>query len=263
VYVYDYAEVTGVLSVFGPNLRFARSMRIKSSDIGSPKPLRLLPDGSLLMWGSHSASYPAKKPTPYRGQVGIMRVSPAGRIDVIGYFPGQIIESGNAPTPPWVYVDGKRAAGDSLLFIGDGLTTEVSVYGLDGKFRRKAAIAIPPRPLTEKYAQQWKEAMRRGVEDGNAARKANIEEQIRETIFPKFFPPTGGWTTDAAGNLWVSPYIREPGKNDVVILNSALGEIGRIALPSLGVLEIGADYVLGVWYDQDGVPHVRMHRLRK
>jgi hypothetical protein len=263
LYVYDYGEVTGVLSVFGPNLRFARSVRIKSSEVGSPKPLRLLPDGSLLMWGSYRASYPIKKPTPYRGQVGIMRVSRAGRIDIIGYFPGQIIEGPKAPTPPWVYVDGERAASDSLLFIGDGLTTEVSAYGLDGKLRRKGIVSIPPRPMTDKDAQRWKDAMRRGVEDGTAAQKANIEEQIRETFFPKFFPPTGRWMTDVAGNLWVRPYLTEAGKNDVVILNPALKEIGRIAAPPLFEQEIGADYVLGVRYDQDGVPHVRMHRLRK
>ena len=264
LYVYDYGEVTGVLSVFGPTLRFARSVRVKSSDIGSPKPLRLLADGSVLMWGSHRASYPSSKPRPYRGQVGVMRVSRPDRIAVVGYYPGQIIEARNVPRPPWVYVDGRRAVNDSLIFVGDGLTTEVSAYGLDGKLRARANVPIPPREYTEADAEAWRKGMRRTADDGNAERKASIERQIQETAFPKFFPPTGAWMTDAAGNLWVRPYVTVAGRSDVIVMNPALREIARVAVPpGLMIQEIGADHVLGIWYDADGVPHVRMHRLRK
>jgi hypothetical protein len=264
LYVYDYGEVTGVLSVFGPALRFVRAARVKSSDIGSPKPLRLLPDGSILMWGSHRVSYPATKPRPYRGQVGVMRVSPPDRIAVIGYYPGQIIEARGVPRPPWVYVDGRRAVSDSLIFIGDGLTTEVRAYGLDGKLRAQATAPIPPRPYTGADAEAWRKGMRQNAEDGDAERKASIERQIQETAFPKYFPPTGTWMTDAVGNLWVRPYVTVAGRNDVIVMNPALKEIARVALPAgLIVQEIGADHVLGIWHDQDGVPHVRMHRLRK
>jgi hypothetical protein len=97
IYVYDYGEVTGVLSVFGPNLRFARSFRVKSADVSAAQPLRLLPDGSLLMWGSHRASYPPGKPTPYRGQVGVMRVSPTGQIPSSGTFPARSSKRSGPP----------------------------------------------------------------------------------------------------------------------------------------------------------------------
>ncbi len=262
LYAFDYAEVTGVLSVFSPDLRFVRSMRVKPSEVGSAKPLRLLSDGSLLMWGNQRPSNP-RKPPPHRNQVGVIRVSSGGRIAVVGMYPGQIIEASTAPTPPWIYVDGHRVANDSLIFIGDGVTTEVSVYGLDGRFRRKASVPIPPRPMTEKDVQVWKDGMRRNAEDGDAAQKASVEEQIRETIFPKFFPPTGTWMTDAAGNLWVRPFVTVAGQTDVIVLNPALEEIARVAMVPLRIQEIGLDYVLGVWYDDDGVPHVRMHRLTK
>jgi sugar lactone lactonase YvrE len=70
---------------------------------------------------------------------------------------------------------------------------------------------------------------------------------------------------DADGNLWVLDYARpgDDGRHWTVF--SADGRaLGRVETPpGLRVLEIGRDYVLGVWQDELDVEYVRMHRLER
>ena len=79
---------------------------------------------------------------------------------------------------------------------------------------------------------------------------------------------------DVQGNLWVAPFYlagAEPPPFEVFAPDGTW--LGSVALPpgldrgfiqyQAPYMEIGADYVLGVWNDELDVPYVRMYRLRK
>ncbi len=70
---------------------------------------------------------------------------------------------------------------------------------------------------------------------------------------------------DVVGNLWVRDYNR-PGDHSSrwSVFDSEGRFLGPIALPDgLMPLDIGDDYVLGLWRDTDDVDHVRMYDLVK
>ena len=147
IYVYDYSEGPGTLLRYAPSGAFIKSAIILSMDNAfAALPVKLLRDGSLLLKGGVQASYPPGRSRPYRGESGVIRFSFVDSVTNVMRIPGQIIDVAGS-MKPW-YVDGRVAATDSLLYVGDGETPTIKVYGLDGKLRRTATVAIPRRPVT-------------------------------------------------------------------------------------------------------------------
>lgn len=79
---------------------------------------------------------------------------------------------------------------------------------------------------------------------------------------------------DAAGHLWLQPYYvagAEPPPFQILAPDGAW--LGSVSLPpglhrafiqyQAPYMEIGDDYVLGVWADELDVPYVRMYRINK
>lgn len=69
--------------------------------------------------------------------------------------------------------------------------------------------------------------------------------------------------TDRRGNLWVENY-PAPGTsmNFWSVFDVEGFFLGRVTMPhEFSPLDIGPDYVLGLWRDEDDVEHVRMYEL--
>jgi hypothetical protein len=82
---------------------------------------------------------------------------------------------------------------------------------------------------------------------------------------PDTFPAFSSVHLDELGQLWVQDYNR-PGddRNRWAVLDAEGQWLGMVDLPgSFSPLDIGADYVLGLWRDEDDVEHVRMYELVK
>jgi hypothetical protein len=70
---------------------------------------------------------------------------------------------------------------------------------------------------------------------------------------------------DAAGNLWVFAHYR-PGeyRNQWTVFSPDGAWLGTVTLPdALTPSQIGPDFVLGQWVDDDEFVHVRRYRLIK
>jgi hypothetical protein len=82
-----------------------------------------------------------------------------------------------------------------------------------------------------------------------------------------------GADVDADGNIWLHAYPRSGEDPQSAQVFSPEGRwLGEVAVPAglkrvnelePAPLEIGADYVLGVWQDEADVDHVRLYRLAK
>ena len=74
---------------------------------------------------------------------------------------------------------------------------------------------------------------------------------------------------DAVGNLWVAPHAPHGAGVSAIDVYTPEGVwLGGVAIPpgldlEGGGLEIGDDYLLGVWTDEQGVEYVRMYGLEK
>ncbi len=103
---------------------------------------------------------------------------------------------------------------------------------------------------------------------------ARLEEIWRRGPMAETLPVLRSMHYDAAGNLWVEPfYVRGSDIPPYQVFAPDGTWLAEVALPS-GLdrgwvaemaprLELGADYVLGVWTDDLDVQRVRMYRLEK
>jgi hypothetical protein len=69
---------------------------------------------------------------------------------------------------------------------------------------------------------------------------------------------------DAEGNLWVQEWKVVPYERRRFSIFDPDGRlVAAVTTPEgLRITDIGADYVLGVWRDENGVEFVRLHTLR-
>ena len=82
---------------------------------------------------------------------------------------------------------------------------------------------------------------------------------------PETYPAYTGIALSAEGYLWVREYDL-PGNeaNNWSVFDAEGTLLGTLGLPPrFRPLDIGPDYILGVWRDEDDVEHVRMYDLVK
>ena len=88
---------------------------------------------------------------------------------------------------------------------------------------------------------------------------------LDEMPLPLTMPSYEHARVDALSNVWVKEYNR-PGDNTPrwSMFDSSGVWLGTLTFPvRFEPLDIGSDYVLGLWRDEDDVEHVRMYQLVK
>ena len=94
-----------------------------------------------------------------------------------------------------------------------------------------------------------------------------LQRQFESTPFPDALPSFSQLRTDALGNLWAEAYPSSDMGNDSrdhLVIDSTGVFLGTVTMPKgLWVTQIGADYVLGIWKDENEVDFIRLYELRK
>ena len=170
----------------------------------------------------------------------------------------------------------KAAIDDPFMYWGDGSRFEIHVYDL--RRRTTSGVALvrtiraphPGRPAGSADRERY---IRRAVSGFAepavaAAQRTRLERRPVRATLPAF----SGLVVDSEGNLWVEHYrvsqpIRDlpPDTSDVpkwTVFDSRGAMLGDLLTPrGLQIMSVGADWVMGVWTDENGVEHVRVHRL--
>ena len=82
---------------------------------------------------------------------------------------------------------------------------------------------------------------------------------------PATRPAYGDLKVDHEGNMWVAEYFI-PGLTPRrwVVFRPDGWLVGRVTVPDrFSVFDIGKDWMAGLWRDELGVEHVRIHRIDK
>ena len=262
IYVWDFRlRRMSVLDLEG---EFGRSFRVQAE---LSVPVGTFSDGSALFTAGLSFS-PSEIAAVVRDTALYAQVSREGEVlDSIGRFPS--IEF-------YMLGTDQRAAATSLPFgrrtyaavhgqtayLGSSDNYEILRYTADGRLAGIVRVAHEHLPVTQEDIELEK-ADRLGDSDANWRR--TLERMFAEMPIPSTMPAFDGLETDALGNLWVREAVR-PGAPDAVwTLFDAQGRIMGTALTpaDLSVVEIGADYLLGMWRDDLDVEHVQLYELIK
>ncbi len=148
-------------------------------------------------------------------------------------------------------------------YVADNDTYEVQKYAPDGKLQQIVRLLTAPVQVEPQHMQVLRERALAGVTDDDQRRRT--EQFYRDIPVPETFPAYGGIAVSVEGYLWVRAY-DVPGNqaNNWSVFDAEGTLRGTVELPPhLEPLDIGPDYVLGLWRDADDVEHVRLYELVK
>jgi hypothetical protein len=233
----------------------------------------LLPDGQLvvrLVEKTLTKAGPAAKPSS-RPRSGALRVSAdRSRIDTLMLFGGIEQVSVAAPwgqasvVPPLA----KRTvtavgATDPEICIGEQESAQVDCFAADAS-RMSVRWNAEPASVTEREISVW-----RDTTVGQYTQKLSRDvalQVLNQVPAPTSRPPYSRIFLDRAGNLWVESGRAsgsEPPSIDYLVFDPSGALLGVVALPPIEVLEIGDDYVMGVYRDELEVQYLQVHEIVK
>jgi len=200
----------------------------------------------------------------------IYLINSRGEISQLGTFPTFEVEShledgtftwGSAPFGRSISV----AAGAGNVYVGTQEQLEYRVYTPERRLVR--IVRGPPQDLRvgdELKARYWEFHENRILETPRQRRE--FADEVANTRFPASRAAFTRLLVDAELNVWLkegaSGEDLRPRSWFVFSPEGVL--LGRVAMPERFVaIEIGSDYVLGVWRDELRVPYVEIRRLVK
>jgi hypothetical protein len=210
--------------------------------------------------------YEAKAPVwilrPVPGEPGSPGAGRLQRLDIGEFVTSERIGSEHGSRPHPFGRSTVVAISDDAVFVGTAESFMVGEYTLDGVLRR--LLAGPPVDLEIRGEDiaAWVEGE---VVRARPESRPAVEREYRDMPLPPSFPAYTEARTDPEGALWLHRFVRPGGEEQIWGVFSAEGEfLGDVRMPpSLRVLEIGSDYVLGASADDLGVERVELYDLHK
>jgi hypothetical protein len=142
-------------------------------------------------------------------------------------------------------------AGDRL-YLATQDAYEIKVFGSDGALRRIVRLDHAPVPVTDADLEAFIDQELADIGDANEQRRRRQELEDMPRV--ESHPPHGAIAADAAGY----------GAPAVNVFDPTGRLTGRFTLPTpLQVLEIGEDYILGLYRDEVGAEYVRAYDLAR
>jgi len=168
--------------------------------------------------------------------------------------------TGRRPFGYWIF----GTAGAGHFYYGAGERFEISAYSLEGEVQKLIRRVETDRTVRPEDIEAYKgELLQQASDDPNVRRE--WQRLVDEAPYPSSFPSFDRILVDREGNLWVQEYERPM---DETLSWSVFDPTGRwvsdITVPrELRILEVGADYVMGLFLDELGVECVQLYDLFK
>ena len=151
---------------------------------------------------------------------------------------------------------------DSHLF----LVTLVLLAGCSSSGEHSASSGRPDetKPIEDSEVDVWRDtSMELHTAKMSESDARDLLEQVAVSWERPYFTHM---VIDALGNLWVElepANWQAPGEIEYLVFDRDGLLLGSVAVPPLEVLEIGADYVVGIYRDEMDVEYLRVHDIRK
>ena len=255
-----------VFSVDGDGGEFVRTFRLASLGQGVPFPIGVFSDGTVLARTSSSSS--GMPPAGLsRDPLHLWRYSLDGELlDTVGTFEGDemyraAVGQGVVGMSVPFGRRARTAPSGTHLFFGSGDSYKIDVFSSNGSLERSIRQLVANAPVTKEEIER----IRRPPEDQSRPRPPGFRRMLNTMPFPETKPAYGELVVDAAGNLWVAEYsLRLFDATAWTVFDPQGTLLGTVQMPRGNrVRQIGHDFVLVTWRDEDDVEHVVMYDLVK
>lgn len=268
---------------FAPDGRFVEAISIDRGAIaGMIQPpyfsemAEVLPDGDLLVHVFESSGGGPPPVGVFRPGSGVLRMAPdLGRVDTVAFFGGieqMVVETGqdSRPRMPVVIPYARRT---TVTF--QGVPTRVCIGRQDGPAVRcveadgsemRIRWNVTPVPVVERDVDAWRERLMAFFTGDMGMGDAEARRVLSSVTIPEYRPPYGEIVLDVAGNLWVQQVPAEDdrgGPQTHFVFNPDGRWLGSVTGPGIQILEIGDDYLMGVYRDESDVEYLQVFDLHK
>jgi hypothetical protein len=155
------------------------------------------------------------------------------------------------------------AVGPDRVYAGSADRYEIEVYRTGLGLERLIRLARPPREVTPAVVEAKK---REELEAAPGAEgRRDVERRFAQLMPPEYLPAYSELRVDALGLLWVEEY-RAPGEVEPrwQLFDPEGRWLTAVVTPErFRVLDIGEDYLLGVWRDELDVEYLRLYGLER
>ena len=162
----------------------------------------------------------------------------------------------------------------TAIWLGSNDRYQIEKVGFDGRARMIVRVDSRPVPVTDAMVRDQRDRRLEGIEDADFRRR--MRTYFDEMPVPETLPAFDGLMVDDLGYPWVRHYSNAEagGAADPVADGGGEGPrsydvfrpdgrwLGTLPVPAgFQPLQIGRDYLLGVYRDELGVEHVQRWRL--
>jgi hypothetical protein len=175
----------------------------------------------------------------------------------------QMMVGANNPAVQPFSPHAQAAVGRDRVAVGDNDSTFVLVFDLFGRQLTRITVADRPTPVTAAHlAASRKQSLEWAGTD--RARLERFEAGWAAVPKPTRHPYWGRMMLDALGNLWVSSPAIPDVRATWTVFDRDGRRVGALLFPErFSPMDIGADFVLGVARDEDGVEYVHRYVLQR
>jgi hypothetical protein len=227
----------------------------------------LLPNGNLLAQ-QYKAQSPSDPPRLTLGRPSMrFSILDIGSAKVTALLAGgglrQMMVGSNNPAVQPFSPYAQQATGRDRIYVGDNDTTFVLAYDLSGRPQGRITVAERPTPVT---AQHLAASRKQSLEwiGTDRARLERFEAGWAAVPKPTRHPYWSRMLVDRLGNLWVSSPNIPDTPSTWTMFDRDGRRVGTLQMPvHFDVREIGANYVLGVARDTDGIESVHRYPLTR
>jgi hypothetical protein len=158
-----------------------------------------------------------------------------------------------------------QSQGDRF-FLGDTDVPEIRMHALDGRLLRIVRWTAEPDPVTSddrKASFGFDSSQLAGAGGGDEGMRQQMFANMRTKQFAVVAPYFTALLVGGEGELWVEQFAR-PWRlvRRYLVVDSTGVLAARVAMPAgFRPYQVGTDFVLGRWRDEDDVDHIRLHRL--
>ncbi len=262
------------VSYFDVDGNFARSVRLEpNAQLPFPRPVAFFSDGSFLgTKGTFSLGGEPPAGRVVRDLEPLFHISSDGRnATILGYFPGQ--EWAIVPTGPGGRLERRSrpfgretafAAARDRFYVADNESFEVRIFSANGELLQVVRKQAPLFPLELPDIKAYEDSVLSAVETSARRQMRTLFANLPPAppTYPAFEPKI---QIDSDLNLWIKESRRPGGPNASWSVFSESGDLlGMVQMPSgVEVLDIGADYLLGLVRDELDVEYVQSFHLRR
>ena len=192
-------------------------------------------------------------------------------VDSVGEFvaarcPGLVSSCDRSPFAPY----GHLQISDTHIVHGYGDRIDIGVYDFDGTQRMRIRRPVEPLRIEAATRDSILAAL---LAQADPKARRELRKLFETVVMDSVMPAIAYIRPDRVGNIWVGEVHEVVPTRELFtstspkiasVFDSAGVYLGSVVTPrGLMIYEIGDDYVLGIWRDENDVDYVRMHALRK